>query len=356
MDQLYIEYRHVPVGMPILKLCGLTLAERLIITCNNSGYERLCILVHEEDKNTLSEKLENKSSDSICICSTTPDSLSEESASHTPVIKGNFISNQSYLPETAQEDVQGGYWLDSVEDHKGAERYLLSGLTKKADGVISRHINRKISLWITRYLMNTSVKPNHVTATVFLVGVLSGPTILLLGGYLGLVLGAFLYWFAAVLDGCDGELSRLRHEGTKLGAWLDTVVDDLVGLSFILGLYCLLGSQGAFWQFTGVVAVCFYFLTLGPRYYVLAKYFGTGDYQVLSSQKVRKDPETTFQRIVQFTEETVVRTDFMPFAAMVTAILHGEKIFAFLFMLGCIGSAIDSFLVLRKMQRVRQSS
>jgi phosphatidylglycerophosphate synthase len=33
-----------------------------------------------------------------------------------------------------------------------------------------------------------------------------------------------------VLDGCDGELARVRFQQSKLGAWLDTFVDDVLNV------------------------------------------------------------------------------------------------------------------------------
>ena len=34
----------------------------------------------------------------------------------------------------------------------------------------------------------------------------------------------------SVLDGCDGELARVRFQQSKLGAWLDTFVDDVLNV------------------------------------------------------------------------------------------------------------------------------
>ena len=34
----------------------------------------------------------------------------------------------------------------------------------------------------------------------------------------------------SILDGCDGELARVRLQQSKLGAWLDTFVDDVLNV------------------------------------------------------------------------------------------------------------------------------
>jgi phosphatidylglycerophosphate synthase len=46
--------------------------------------------------------------------------------------------------------------------------------------------------------------------------------------------GAILSWFASVLDGCDGEVARLKLQESAFGCWLETICDNLYYL-FILG-------------------------------------------------------------------------------------------------------------------------
>src|SRR5439155_1010269 len=39
-----------------------------------------------------------------------------------------------------------------------------------------------------------------------------------------------------VLDGCDGELARVRFQQTASGEWLDTLTDDALNLALVAGL------------------------------------------------------------------------------------------------------------------------
>jgi CDP-L-myo-inositol myo-inositolphosphotransferase len=45
----------------------------------------------------------------------------------------------------------------------------------------------------------------------------------------------------SILDGCDGELARVRMQQSKLGAWLDTFVDDVLNvlITAAIGSACL---------------------------------------------------------------------------------------------------------------------
>lgn len=95
-------------------------------------------------------------------------------------------------------------------------------LGKAADGPVSRYINRKFSQQITlRLLAKTKLTPNQVTWIVFLVTLQSVPAYLL-GWYW---LGGLIAQLGSMLDGCDGELARLKGMTSELGAFYDTVLD-----------------------------------------------------------------------------------------------------------------------------------
>ena len=57
-----------------------------------------------------------------------------------------------------------------------------------------------------------------------------------LGGYPALVLGGFLAQFASVIDGCDGEIARLKFQESPYGGWFDAVLDRYADALLLLGL------------------------------------------------------------------------------------------------------------------------
>ncbi len=143
-----------------------------------------------------------------------------------------------------------------------AERALFRALRKPQDGWTSRWLNRYISLTISRWLVHTPLRPNQVSVGILGVGLL-GAWLASGGGYWSLLLGASLFQAQSVLDGCDGELSRITHRGSLLGEWLDTVGDDLTNYGFFLGaawgLYRTSGTAiylgaGAVILFAGAIA------------------------------------------------------------------------------------------------------
>jgi CDP-L-myo-inositol myo-inositolphosphotransferase len=57
-----------------------------------------------------------------------------------------------------------------------------------------------------------------------------------LGGYPCLFLGGLLAQFASVIDGCDGEVARLKFQGSDYGGWFDAVLDRYGDAFLLFGL------------------------------------------------------------------------------------------------------------------------
>jgi len=232
-----------------------------------------------------------------------------------------------------------------------AEDVLLASLVKPTDGVISRNLNRKISMFFSRRLARRDVSPNHVTLVVFLLGIASGP-LAYRGTYEGFVVGGFCYWFSAVLDGTDGELARLKYLGSALGAWLDTITDDVVCLSYVVGVYLALARDvdQPHYKWFGIVGTTFFLATVLPRYYLMARESGSGDYQKMAAD-VRPEDRGLLSRIALTLRDVVFRTDFLPFYAFMTAIFGVVPAFALPFAVGAVASSVDtlmSFLAYRR--------
>jgi len=158
-----------------------------------------------------------------------------------------------------------------------AEARLFYALRKPQDGWTSRYLNRYISLSISRWLIKTPLRPNQVSVGILGVG-LAGAWFAAQGGYGNLLLGAFLFQAQSVLDGCDGEMSRVTHRGSRTGEWLDTVGDDLTNYGFFsgaaLGLYKV--SHNPLYLAAGAVTVISGLIGSGLEYRYLIK-IGSGD-------------------------------------------------------------------------------
>lgn len=124
-------------------------------------------------------------------------------------------------------DEGGKFPLATPRDVPAAETWLLRGLIKPSEGFMSRHVERRISLALTRRLCATRITPNAMTLVSVAIGLLGAPLFLSLTPAYQLV-GALLFLVHSVLDGCDGELARLKFLESRTGAILDICGDNLV--------------------------------------------------------------------------------------------------------------------------------
>jgi CDP-L-myo-inositol myo-inositolphosphotransferase len=134
--------------------------------------------------------------------------------------------------------VADGLWqdVDTPEMAREAERRLLRSLVKHTDGPVSRHLNRPISLRLTRVLARLDVSPNAVTTFVFLLSVAAALLAARASSYAALALAGVLFHVASVVDGCDGELSRYQFKGSRFGAWYDSITDNVRYAAFFAAL------------------------------------------------------------------------------------------------------------------------
>lgn len=121
-----------------------------------------------------------------------------------------------------------------IAEAEAATDALLQSLRKPQDGMVSRRINRSLSLAVTRRLCGTGLRPNQVSVAILGVG-MAGAWCASRGSWPMMALGGLLFQAQSVLDGCDGELARLTFRGSKAGEWIDTVGDDVTNYGFFAG-------------------------------------------------------------------------------------------------------------------------
>ncbi len=208
-----------------------------------------------------------------------------------------------------------------------AEDLLFGALLKATDGIVSRAINRKISLAITRMLIRTALTPNQMTLIALGFG-LAAIGLVGWGGAAMLVPGALLVQLQSILDGCDGEISRLKYIRSRLGEWLDQVGDDVVNVGFFAVAGWALWREGATvvgWvTLVGTVLHLVYQASL----YAGLMFRGGGSGSITSirwwGQKdhvaAPAGPRTPFQ-VLKETVELAGRRDFFTFLYLPAALL-----------------------------------
>jgi len=113
---------------------------------------------------------------------------------------------------------------------------------------VARLLNRRLSMPLSRWLVNnTQITPNQISVGTFALTFIS-VTLFCFGPGIFSVIAGLLAQVVSVVNGCDGEVARLRHMSTAYGAWLDAVLDRLADALLIGGMtYGAWQSYGASW-------------------------------------------------------------------------------------------------------------
>ena len=135
-------------------------------------------------------------------------------------------------------DMTGRLWLDvdTPEAFQEATRRIDADMAKGGeDGFISQHINRPVSRRLSVALSRTPLTPNHITLLSFSMGLLGAVGLGTTGPWFWIA-GGILIQIASIVDGCDGEIARVKLLQNPQGAWLDTVLDRYSDLAIGLAV------------------------------------------------------------------------------------------------------------------------
>lgn len=251
----------------------------------------------------------------------------------------------SWFEVASNEAADAGALFDIAVEDAASEKRALDALwnscRKDIDGVVSRNLNRHLSLFISRRIVNLPIKPNHVTIFCIFLGLLSG-YFALSGDYLGVALGAFFLKANSVIDGVDGELARVKWEFSKWGELLDSAGDNVANFSFFGALtYATYQSGDHFFGTLGMACLVMwvsYIIFLYAQLYKMKR----GDVLIVR-QNVDDIAKGWFKQFIHLLRHVILRRDGYVFVIFLLALagLHDVLISVM-----CAGAAIPFFGVL----------
>jgi hypothetical protein len=241
--------------------------------------------------------------------------------------------------------------IETREQRRAAHRLLYRILIKPQDNAITRYLYRPVSFPLTKLFLRTPITPNQIS---YLVG-----TMVAIGVYLTasasmnrVIAGTAICLAASYVDCCDGEVARLKLLSSKLGAWLDTIIDEISSVAYMaaLGWHChlhfgpgYLGDLGFDpWSAAIWLGLVTYLLTIYVVYYNIIVVVGSansqdyvGKFEVVPGDEpntVRLRPAATkaiatddlppVLKLVATYIPYVVRRDFIAWGTLILAIAH----------------------------------
>jgi phosphatidylglycerophosphate synthase len=331
---------------------GASHSQRLLLIVNKASSERLVLidgnrtyhpslLQKAAEWNNERSALALASGDELAGILALPVEMIRDFAQRCPTPAGTLKQLHASLTEmrsVVSMPVAGDQWqrVSTPEDCEAAERKLDRWLVKPTDGFYAR-LNRRISIPISRQLIKLPITANMVSIFTLGVGIASA-AFFAYGGYWSTLLGAFLCLFASILDGCDGEVARLKLLESDFGCWLETICD------YAFYLFLLVGMTIGRWRSSGTRMYLVYGALL--LFAALASFLATGwvrrrlaagrPEQLLKiwqghAESRPSNPFLYFGRHTEF----IVRRCFFPYALLVFALFN---LMSVAFVLSVIGA------------------
>jgi phosphatidylglycerophosphate synthase len=319
---------------------GVLSSEHIVLVDGSTTYHT-CLLRQASEWNDQDAGLALTSNGVSAGLYSLPARALREIAEHCPEEARDLAELLPQIPAVhaiTSSNVSEELWqrVRSEGERRIAEKKLDRWLVKPTDGMYAQ-FNRRISIPISRQLIKFPVTANMVSFFTLAVGIASA-AFFALGGYWYTLAGALLCLFASILDGCDGEVARLKLLESDFGCWLETICD------YLFYFFLLAGMSIGQWRSSGSreFLVAGGFLLLGALASFLAvgwqrRRLATGQPEQLlgiwhsHAQSRSSNPLMYAARHMEF----IVRRCFFPYALVAFALLGIMKV---AFMLSVLGA------------------
>ena len=231
------------------------------------------------------------------------------------------------LPRPTGEDVSHGrarlaLSMTTPAELESAERTLRRSAYKDTDNKVAR-FNRGMSLPVSIALMRTPLTANQLSVMLVAIGFYSA-WLFSVGHYVTGVLGAFLSLSASVLDGCDGEIARLKYQESALGCWIETFGDYSYYVAIFVGLTvgAVRQTHWPFFYWVGATALAGTLVSFALLIFLRNRITAGQPEKLHTIAKARFKAEPTRWSRVVWRVSFVATRSAMPYGIMAFALLY----------------------------------
>lgn len=244
--------------------------------------------------------------------------------------------------------------LSSDKSSQGeAQDLLFRDIRMSERGWKSRNINRRISIPISSFFINTPITPNQISAVVGIIGVLAGVSYSF--GYL--IWGGILMELSSILDGCDGEVAKMKLKESRLGQWIDTIFDQITYGSFLIGvpLGYYFYTDNSTVLLIGCINITIYIFSLIWGVYFLGRYADSGSMVSYPSIVDELFPlrERSFLYKLVYRVRPLIQREYFAFIILLASVFGGYPLVLGITSLSLVLVAIhlfDDFLMTKRLE------
>jgi hypothetical protein len=132
------------------------------------------------------------------------------------------------------------------------EEYKSSLKSIDVEEILDLLIFRPLSFLFVKLIYPTNLTPNQISIIAMFLGILSG-VFYSFGTYEFIIFAAASFFMCNLLDCADGQLARLKKNGTRVGRIIDGLIDYVTAVATFVGIGIALGSNPEF----------------GPKYWIV---------------------------------------------------------------------------------------
>ena len=125
------------------------------------------------------------------------------------------------------------------------EEYRSSLKSIDVEEILDLTIYRPLSFLFVKLIYRTNLTPNQLSVIAMFLGILAG-IFYGLGTHQFIVFAAASFFMCNVLDCADGQLARLKKNGTRVGRIIDGLIDYVTSLATFIGIGIALNNNPEF--------------------------------------------------------------------------------------------------------------
>lgn len=105
----------------------------------------------------------------------------------------------------------------------------------EVEEIIDLILYRPLAFLLVISVYRTKIKPDHLTLIAMVMGI-TGGFFYSLGSHLTCIIGALFYLLFNIFDCSDGQLARIKKNGTSVGRLLDGIADYIAAIAIYTGI------------------------------------------------------------------------------------------------------------------------